>query len=390
MALNFIFQKRYFMVFCGLTTLGLLFQIIFLKKHIIYRNGFLPQLQFQHPEPTTLYNIPACTSPHNQLVFVKTHKTASTTLQHIIHLYGYYRNLSFLFNANDQVRGHFRSQKLTPENIASFLPPINIPKGNYSRYRNYDIFTGHMEYNRPAIDQFMKKDARYITILREPAEQFESAYSFFVKNGNSSNPEETNINIRSLIQEAELFSKFYSRSYTISGWLDNGQIVDLGLKSEYVRDRTRVTQMIKKLEREFDLVLIAEYFDQSLLLLMKLMCWDLDDILYLNQNVRGKRSLLTPQTRMRIRNWNVADAMLYDHFKAILFRKIKEYGPTFHIDLLKFRLKLRRLNEKCVDRDIIKKEEKNTMVHLVKQNSSDYCFLVSYDRNVFVYIIVTW
>ena len=296
-------------------------------------------------------------------------------------MYGYKQNLSFLFNAKDEERGHFRSEKITVNNVASFLPPINVKKGDFRRYNDYDIFAGHVDSHWQALTKFMKKDVKYISIIREPTAQFESAFSFFISNGKHASHEDRNAEIQRWIRDADFDSFVGTRNY-MSAWLNNGQIVDLGMNPKYLRDRARVKTMIAKLDRDFDLILIAEYFDQSLLLLKKLMCWDLEDILYLTQNVREKRVKLDHKTRISIKRWNAADVMLYEHFKGVLFRKIKNYGPTFATDLLTLRLKLRHLSMGCIAKDEIRETEKNTIVHLAK-NTSDYCYLMSYSRNVF-------
>ena len=42
----------------------------------------------------------------------------------------------------------------------------------------------------------------------------------------------------------------------------------------------------RELDAQFDLVLILERFDESLVLLQDLMCWPTEDIVYLKQNER--------------------------------------------------------------------------------------------------------
>nr|XP_054757334.1 galactose-3-O-sulfotransferase 3-like [Lytechinus pictus] len=50
-----------------------------------------------------------------------------------------------------------------------------------------------------------------------------------------------------------------------------------------------VSRMIRRLDRIIDLVLIAEYFDESLVILQRLMCWDFKDIVYITQNAREEK-----------------------------------------------------------------------------------------------------
>ena len=58
------------------------------------------------------------------------------------------------------------------------------------------------------------------------------------------------------------------------------------MKSEFMPNKTDVMKYIKELDKQFDLVLIAEYFDESLILLDELLCWPYKDLTYLKQNER--------------------------------------------------------------------------------------------------------
>ena len=57
--------------------------------------------------------------------------------------------------------------------------------------------------------------------------------------------------------------------------------------------------------QEFDLVLIAERMDESLILMKDLLCWDLKDLTYLKQNVRRAemKSNMTTMTRQYLKKW---------------------------------------------------------------------------------------
>ena len=99
----------------------------------------------------------------------------------------------------------------------------------------------------------------------------------------------------------------------------------------------------QQLDSEFDLVMIQEYFDESLLLLRKMFCWEMDDIVYLAKAVRSQNLLikLTDDLRKKISSWNHADVLLYKHFNALfLLRKLEDYGQTLQSDLALFRSKL--------------------------------------------------
>ena len=62
---------------------------------------------------------------------------------------------------------------------------------------------------------------------------------------------------------------------------------DLGMRpNKDLEDVHKVQKKIQALQTEFDLVMIAERMDESLVLLADLMCWSLDDVAYITQNKR--------------------------------------------------------------------------------------------------------
>ena len=66
-----------------------------------------------------------------------------------------------------------------------------------------------------------------------------------------------------------------------------GQIFDLGLQHKYYNDPATIRKHINDLAEKIDLVLIMEYFDESLVLLKRELCWDLDDVVYFKLNQRS-------------------------------------------------------------------------------------------------------
>ena len=162
-------------------------------------------------------------------------------------------------------------------------------------------------------------------------------------------------------------------------------MMDLGFNLAEAPNKSATKRYINKLSREFDLMLITEYFDESLLLLRKLMCWSFSDILYVKQNARSKSngtSQLSESVKEKIRKWNAADVSLYRHFNETFWKKIKQYGPSFSHDLKYFRELLSRVYEFCVS-DFV--SQKHGHIHStryqVKINSTEYCTVMANANN---------
>ncbi|GAA6217090.1 galactosylceramide sulfotransferase-like [Lates japonicus] len=85
---------------------------------------------------------------------------------------------------------------------------------------------------------------------------------------------------------------------------------------------------IHNLSKHFDLVLIAEYFEESLILLKDKLCWTMEDIIYFKLNARKSSSVsqLTPELRAKALEWNGADWRLYQHFNATFWARVEAYG----------------------------------------------------------------
>ena len=62
-----------------------------------------------------------------------------------------------------------------------------------------------------------------------------------------------------------------------------------------MEENSELRERIMFYESEFDLVLLAERFDESLVVMKELLCWDLQDIMYLKvSNQISTLSILGP------------------------------------------------------------------------------------------------
>ncbi|PIK34920.1 putative galactosylceramide sulfotransferase isoform X2 [Apostichopus japonicus] len=101
--------------------------------------------------------------PKQKIVFIKTHKTASTTTASIFERYGYYRNLTFVTGKRHVLSfaGKFNRKNVLP-----------FPK---MKKKTFDILANHARYDRKEMS-FLIPNAVYVTILRKPEDQLESAF----------------------------------------------------------------------------------------------------------------------------------------------------------------------------------------------------------------------
>ncbi|XP_002734752.2 galactosylceramide sulfotransferase-like [Saccoglossus kowalevskii] len=322
-----------------------------------------------------------CT-PTTNVVFIKTHKTGSTTVASIIERFGYLKNLSFVVPPSRRYGPHILSsnQLFTQKLIKKSPPPLN--GGKY-----YNMLTNHVGYNRPEMEAVIP-NATYVTIIRHPVQHFESSFAYFQWKGvvtkarkNVSDP------IATFMETPEEFLK---SGFYFSWQSHNGQLYDLGFRPEANSTiEELVERKINALNEEMSVVLIMEYFDESLLILMKTLCWTMDDILYLPKGVR-KQSLhrqMSNETREKILRWNEADVKLYTHFNRTLWKKISEYGPTFESDLQRFRTKQLDIKHECIDSSGVFKGDARESRNPLKNNATEFCNNLWYDDVTFTGLI---
>lgn len=245
-------------------------------------------------------------------MFLKTHKTASSTMLNILFRFGEKHRLRFAF----------------PVGRNDFLYPSPFQCSQVKDYRPgecFNIICNHMRFDRGEVTKLLPPDAVYVTILREPAALFESSFQYY----HGAIPSMWRISGENkMAQFLEHPQQFYHPRAFNSFYLKNLLFFDLGLDNNLEADDPQVMKAIHNLSRQLDLVLIAEYFEESLILLKDMMCWTMEDILYFKLNMRKSSSVsrLTPDLKAKALQWNGADWKLYQHFNATFWARVEAFG----------------------------------------------------------------
>jgi len=159
---------------------------------------------------------------------------------------------------------------------------------------------------------------KYITIFRDPVDLFESAwgfYSFETKFGISL--EEFALRTASKSQPRAVFR----------GEAHIHQILwDLGIDD--TENKTDIREKIKEVENSFNLIMMVERFEESLILMKNELCWDYTDItsLKLNGRVDDVKTKLNATTRALLKDFLQNDYQVYNHFYKIFENKVKQFG----------------------------------------------------------------
>ncbi|XP_078000174.1 galactosylceramide sulfotransferase-like [Glandiceps talaboti] len=255
-------------------------------------------------------NIQQCTEPRENITFLKIHKTGSSTIQNILLRYGYKNDLKFVLPP----QGHY----LGYPNFFDKKYMIEAKDGVYN------IFCHHARFNNEVITEIMPPNTIYVTILRDPVTVFESAFTYFLIGRRCGYTDKDPEALEKFLQDPwSCYNKMARRSH-----VRNPLFFDFGMEENHFDNDEVISQAIKMIDKKFSLIMIAEYFEESIILLKEHLCWNLEDFKYFKINARNEQSIrqLNDDLRVKISSWNNADVKLYEHFNKTFWTKVREYG----------------------------------------------------------------
>ena len=245
---------------------------------------------------------------------------------------------------------------------------IERPRGSFFKSmvnsnRYYNMLVYDVVYNRIDMDAVVPQPY-YIIMLENPVKFFIRQLVIFMqkiltdRQDKITNPDPVNI-ITWFMSDPEKYFNLISEDedlHTDEAFLEwrrlkNGQSYMLALKGNE-KAKPWVDDLIDYVSTNFDLILIHEFFDRSLLLLKRQLCLSWSDILYLPSFY--KMPQVSPELNSKILEWNWLDKALYDHYSKMLENKIThEYGTAaFEEDLAYFRTSLKNTIEVCTTGEI--------------------------------------
>ncbi|KAK2847592.1 hypothetical protein Q5P01_010591 [Channa striata] len=264
------------------------------------------------PSSFNRFSANATCQPKSHIVFLKTHKTASSTILNILYRYGESRNLTFALPLNKH------SQLFYPFSFAS-----HFVEGVSSRHvREFHIMCNHMRFRKSEVAKVMPEDSFYFSILRHPVAMMESIFIYY-----RSIP--AFHKAHSLDDFLDSSGRNYNSSVTNNHYAHNILAFDFGFDNNLTADaedlEEKASLSIAAIEREFHLILISEYFDESMILLKHALCWSLEDVVSFKLNSRSERTRrpLLPNTAEKIKRWNALDWKIYLHFNTTFWHKVE-------------------------------------------------------------------
>ena len=265
-----------------------------------------------------------------QIGFLKVHKAASTTVQAIFLRFGWKRNLTFVL---PHEFNHFRF----PNIISTYDPPHRNNTLPPPANKSFDILSHHVLYDKEAWDKVLPVGYALIGSVREPWDLFKSMINYMTPRYI------TRIKSKDKIATFLQHPLKYEPNYIELSWTNNRMSVEFGVHPDIIitRDFKRFQDFLRKIDQDFDLVIIADLLDESLILLRRLLSWSLQDILYVSKNVRKlngtAKYIPTKHILEKFKAHCAFDYLLYDFFKRKLQNQILVEGPLFSSEVKQFK-----------------------------------------------------
>ncbi|XP_078343837.1 galactosylceramide sulfotransferase-like isoform X4 [Oculina patagonica] len=279
-------------------------------------------------------------SPAQHVLFLKTHKAGSSTVSNIFFRYGDAHSLSFVLGSDTLIGWPTRFRLGQAMAFDGTRP---------------NFLASHTRFNKKTMHHLFPKDAsKYVTIVRNPVKQFESVFNYMGIGKIYGFGNDPNESLKAFLKKGIEY-KDITRTGA-SRLARNPQSFDLGLDYKFYQDAQAVKDYIEFLDKEFDLVMVSDYFDESAVLLKRLLCWEFEDVLYMKSNERldkEKAAGFSDDVIENIKRWNKADMLLFDHFNQTFWRKIEMEGESFKEDLATYRRMKAELKSQCFTDEMV-------------------------------------
>lgn len=281
--------------------------------------------------------------PHTHIMFLKTHKTASSTVLNMLYRFGDERELRFALPLGYQL-GY--PLPFNAHRVKGYRGPRAV---------EFHIMGNHMRFNKPEVEKVMPADSFYFSIIRDPVALAESSFAYYKAVAPAFRK------AKDLGDFADDPKKYYDPRLYNNHYARNLLWFDFGLDNNANFSVALAERGEAMIRQAFKLILISEYFDQSMILLRHALCWPLDAVVSFSLNARqqkpnglggmsgswvdkaaaaagvggrGGRSqaktppnlLLTEEQREKLREWNALDWHLYKAFNRSFWEEIDRFG----------------------------------------------------------------
>ncbi|XP_028419938.1 galactose-3-O-sulfotransferase 4 isoform X2 [Perca flavescens] len=279
--------------------------------------------------------------PHTHIMFLKTHKTASSTVLNMLYRFGDERDLRFALPLGYQL-GY--PLPFNAHRVKGYRGPRAV---------EFHIMGNHMRFNKAETEKVMPADTFYFSIIRDPVALAESSFAYYKEVAPAFRK------AKSLGDFADDPKKYYDPRLRNNHYARNLLWFDFGMDHNANFSEALAQRAEAMIRRTFKLILVSEYFDQSMILLRHALCWPLDAVVSFSLNARQQKpsviggmggswvgkavaaagvggrvprfqaktlTNVTEEQREKLRQWNALDWHLYKSFNRTFWGEINRFG----------------------------------------------------------------
>ena len=278
--------------------------------------------------------------PKRKIIYIKTHKTGSSTLANLFHRAALKYGLRPALPTDNMFYGW---PSLDPSRIQG-----TVYKHRETPGKTYDILcSGHVRFSAQALDTLVPS-ATYVTVLRSPYKHLLSSFRYWHVADHIRKNSGQRVGIDDLMEDFDgILANANPSDRTL---LHNSQAFDLGLAN--TATPAELDRLISVLKERF-IVLITDHMDESLVMMRRKLCWEMDDIVYLSLKSTGHvytNPYETPEAqrqRGKIEQYNHLDTRLFNTFNQSLFDAM-ENDQSFVAEVAAFQRRRLQISERCV------------------------------------------
>lgn len=315
----------------------LLLCILFSKlgdiQNFIYFDPLEYSLQnIQLNENKMNFDVPFNFSNNDNIIFLKTHKTASSTLSRVI----------FREMCENQMRRCFLPEAEHPGKTWNLDSPDDWKQID-DLGANFNVWVHHVIYSR-RIFRIISNPRIIVTIIRKPSNRFLSAWNWY------EHEKKSNCDIKNFIKELKKFNSFFGFIWSSCFFntlfdfkyrtgLDatSSELVGKGKKESlsfisFLLYPKGFQEFLSDVLLQKIFLLVTERFDESLLIFSKLMNWPLYKLFYKshkisNSSISQWNNVLSEEHSAILDQSQRFDFALYRVANLLLDRHILHYNP---------------------------------------------------------------
>ncbi|KAG7220176.1 hypothetical protein INR49_028016, partial [Caranx melampygus] len=255
--------------------------------------------------------------PLTHIMFLKTHKTASSTVLNMLYRFGDEHDLRFALPRGYQLGYPLR---FNAHMVKGYRGPTVV---------EFHIMGNHLRFHKSEVEKVMPADTFYFSIIRDPVSTAESSFVYFKDIAPAFHKAKT------FVDFANDPKKYYDPHLHNNHHAHNPVWFDFGLDNNANFSVALAQWGATIIRRTFKLILLFEYFDQSMILLRHALCWPLDAVVSFSLNARQQKPssigiptklFLTEEQQEKLRQWNAFDWYLYQAFNQTFWEEISKFG----------------------------------------------------------------